>query len=47
MSIPEDVRKKLTAMEDDIHAANAEGPVVMEWYRTILKEFAERRTGDG
>lgn len=37
MDIPEDVRKKLTAMEDAIHEADAEGQPVMDWYRLILK----------
>jgi hypothetical protein len=35
--IPEDVRKKLNVMEQDIHEADGEGPVVMEWFRMIVK----------
>ena len=37
MDIPAPIRKELTAMEQGIHDADGEGPIVMQWYRMILK----------
>jgi len=41
MDVPAPIRKELTAMEQGIHDADGEGPIVMKWYRMILKAVTE------